>query len=97
MARLTRTTQGFRGCVPVQRALAVVVNRPHGTSRAAPRAEPRCFRQFGCLRLRITHDLEDRLTAALAAETAAITDAAAGRSTPGQAARLIADGMHGLG
>jgi hypothetical protein len=42
------------------------------------------------VRTRITHDLEDRLTAALAAETAAITDAAAGRTTPGQAAQRIA-------
>ncbi len=60
-------------------------------------AERRARRVAAEVRNRITHDLEDRLTAALAAETAAIADAAAGRSTPGQAARLITDGMHGLG
>jgi LAO/AO transport system kinase len=53
-------------------------------------AERRTRRVAAEVRTRITHDLEDRLTAALAAETAAITDAAAGRTTPGQAAQRIA-------
>jgi hypothetical protein len=41
----------FHGSGSLRPTLAVVLSRPHGSSRAACRAEHRCFRQFGRPRL----------------------------------------------